>query len=87
MHLQESGEMYLETIYVLSKNGVVRSLDVACPGFAVDCLETLEEIAMQNADAFRAAGGETFRYIPCLNDDASHAAALAGIAGDAEPLA
>ena len=76
----------LQTIEQLAREGV-RSLDVACPGFAVDCLETLEEIAMQNADAFRAAGGETFRYIPCLNDDASHAAALAGIAGDAEPLA
>ena len=76
----------LQTIEQLAREGV-RSLDVACPGFAVDCLETLEEIAMQNADAFRAAGGEAFRYIPCLNDDASHAAALAGIAGDAEPLA
>ena len=59
-----------------------RTLDVACPGFAVDCLETLEEIAMQNADAFRAAGGGEFRYIPCLNDGAAHAEALAAIAGD-----
>ncbi|MEO8999709.1 MAG: ferrochelatase [Rhodanobacter sp.] len=46
----------------------VRKLDVVCPGFAVDCLETLEEIAMQNRDFFIVAGGETLRYIPALND-------------------
>ncbi|WEN15942.1 ferrochelatase [Rhodanobacter sp. AS-Z3] len=46
----------------------VRKLDVACPGFAVDCLETLEEIAMQNRDFFVGAGGESLRYIPALND-------------------
>ena len=45
----------------------MRSLDVICPGFAVDCLETLEEIAMQNADIFREAGGSELRYIPALN--------------------
>ena len=45
-------------------------LDVACPGFAVDCLETLEEIAMQNGDFFTVAGGEALRYIPALNDSA-----------------
>ena len=48
--------------------GGVKKLDVACPGFAVDCLETLEEIAMQNRVFFIAAGGETLRYIPALND-------------------
>ena len=58
----------------------VRRVDVVCPGFAVDCLETLEEIAMQNADLFRAAGGETLRYIPCLNDAPAHADALAALA-------
>ena len=69
----------------LGREGV-RSLDVACPGFAVDCLETLEEIAMLNADTFRVAGGGAFRYIPCLNDAAPHAEALAALArrgGDA----
>ncbi|AXA85093.1 ferrochelatase [Lysobacter oculi] len=71
----------LTTVEQLGREGV-RTLDVACPGFAVDCLETLEEIAMQNADAFRAAGGGEFRYIPCLNDGAAHAEALAAIAGD-----
>ena len=38
------------------------------PGFSADCLETLEEIAMENADVFRQAGGEKFAAIPCLND-------------------
>ena len=76
----------LQTVEELAREGV-RRLDVICPGFAVDCLETLEEIAMQNADAFRAAGGDEFRYIPCLNDDAAHAAALAGIAFDAKGAA
>jgi len=55
----------------------VRSVDVLCPGFAADCLETLEEIAMQNRDLFLGAGGETFRYIPALNDRADHIEALA----------
>jgi ferrochelatase len=54
----------------------VRRVDVVCPGFAADCLETLEEIAMLNADLFRAGGGEALRYIPCLNAAPAHAAAL-----------
>jgi ferrochelatase len=54
----------------------VRKLDVICPGFVVDCLETLEEIAMQNRDFFLAAGGEDLRYIPALNTDAAHVKAL-----------
>jgi len=58
----------------------VRSVDVVCPGFDVDCLETLEEIAIQNADAFRAAGGETLRYIRCLNGSLMHADVLAKLA-------
>lgn len=69
----------LQTLEALARDGV-RTVDVACPGFAVDCLETLEEIALQNADAFRAAGGQTLRYIPCLNDAPAHADALAAIA-------
>ena len=67
----------------LARDGV-RKVDVACPGFAVDCLETLEEIAMQDAGLFRAAGGEALRYIPCLNAGDAHADALAALArGDA----
>jgi ferrochelatase len=65
----------IETVAVLAKRGV-RRLDVMCPGFAADCLETLEEIGMENRDAFLAAGGEHYRYIPALNARADHVAAL-----------
>jgi ferrochelatase len=57
----------------------VREVDVVCPGFACDCLETLEEIAIQNAGLFREAGGATLRYIPCLNASPAHADALASL--------
>lgn len=66
------------TVRQLAADGV-RKLDVACPGFAVDCLETLEEIAMQNRDFFTAAGGETLRYIPALNDSAEQVDSLAAL--------
>jgi ferrochelatase len=59
----------------LAADGVQR-LDVACPGFAVDCLETLEEIAMQNRDFFVAAGGRELRYIPALNDSPGQVSAM-----------
>ena len=65
----------VETLETLPKEGVT-SLDVICPGFSVDCLETLEEIAMQNQDIFLKAGGERYRYIPALNDNDAHIAAL-----------
>ncbi|MDY6942568.1 MAG: ferrochelatase [Pseudomonadota bacterium] len=64
-----------ETVRHLAGSGL-RQLDVVCPGFAADCLETLEEIAEQNADFFREAGGEDLRYIPALNDRSDHIAAL-----------
>ena len=51
-------------------------IDVVCPGFAADCLETLEEIAMQNAELFRASGGGDLRYIPSLNAREDHVAFL-----------
>jgi len=57
----------------------VRAVDLVCPGFAVDCLETLEEIAIANREAFLAAGGEHYRYIPALNDSPAHARLLAGL--------
>ncbi len=66
------------TLKTLGEAGV-RTLDVVCPGFAVDCLETLEEIALQNAEIFREHGGEALRYIPCLNDAPAHARALANL--------
>jgi len=55
----------------LAQNGV-RSIQVICPGFSADCLETLEEIAMVNRDLFIEAGGNDYRYIPCLNDSKDH---------------
>jgi ferrochelatase len=67
-----------DTIDALAARGV-RTLDVLCPGFAVDCLETLEEIAMLLAQRFERAGGR-LRYIPCLNAAPAHAAALAALA-------
>ncbi len=56
-----------KTVEALAKSGV-KSLAIVTPGFAADCLETLEEIAMENAAIFKAAGGENFAAIPCLND-------------------
>ena len=64
-----------QTLCELAKQGK-RTVDVFCPGFAVDCLETLEEIAMQGEDAFRQAGGLQLRYIPALNDNRSHIACM-----------
>lgn len=49
-----------------------RQLTVVCPGFAVDCLETLEEIDIRNRAAFFVRGGEEFDYVPCLNSSESH---------------
>jgi ferrochelatase len=62
--------------------GGVRRIHVVCPGFAVDCLETLEEIAMQNRESFIEAGGESLDYIPALNDSDEHVAALKAILQD-----
>ena len=56
-----------KTVEALAKSGV-KNLAIITPGFAADCLETLEEIAMENAAIFKAAGGENFAAIPCLND-------------------
>jgi protoporphyrin/coproporphyrin ferrochelatase len=67
------------TLEALGRGGVGR-VDVICPGFTSDCLETLEEIAIEVRHAFLAAGGKEFRYIPCLNDDPGWIAALGAIA-------
>lgn len=56
-----------------------KTIDVVTPAFAADCLETLEEIAVQSAEAFRNNGGERLRLIPCLNDDDAHIAMLADL--------
>jgi protoporphyrin/coproporphyrin ferrochelatase len=58
-----------ETVERLAKEGV-KSIAVFNPGFAADCLETLQEIAMEVAETFHDAGGENFFHIPCLNDSA-----------------
>jgi ferrochelatase len=56
-----------KTIASLARSGM-RKIAVVTPGFAADCLETLEEIAQENAEIFRHNGGEEFSFIPCLND-------------------
>jgi ferrochelatase len=58
------------------------SVDVVCPGFAADCLETLEEIAIQNRGFFESAGGRDYRYIPALNDAPEHIALLEQLVRD-----
>jgi ferrochelatase len=55
----------------------IRAVTVICPGFAADCLETLEEIALTGREIFLLAGGERFDYVPALNGRAAHAGALA----------
>ncbi len=67
-----------DTLDALAARGV-RRVDVTCPGFAADCLETLEEIAMMLAEGFAARGGE-LRAIPCLNASPGHADAIAALA-------
>ena len=65
----------VDTLQVLPTQGI-KAIDIVCPGFAVDCLETLEEIAMENKAIFIEAGGTDYRYIPCLNDSKAHVDAL-----------
>ena len=67
-----------EMVAQLGEQGIGR-LDVVCPGFSADCLETLEEIAMQNAELFLESGGESLRYIPALNDRDDHISFLADL--------
>ena len=56
----------IDTVTRLAKAGV-RSLAIVAPGFSADCLETLEELDMENRQAFLSHGGQRFAYIPCLN--------------------
>jgi len=60
-----------ETLAELPKTGVC-SVQMICPGFSADCLETLEEVAMENREVFLSAGGERYEYIACLNDRPDH---------------
>lgn len=66
------------TLQSLAAAGVKR-VDVMCPGFVADCLETLEEVAQEVRHAFLAAGGQTFHYVPCLNTDPAWIDALSGL--------
>jgi len=73
-------EPYTEpTLEKLAAEGLKR-VDVMCPGFTADCLETLEEIAQEARDAFLAAGGERFDYVPCLNAEPAWIEAMATLA-------
>ena len=67
-----------QTLVEMAKAGVGR-VDVFCPGFTSDCLETLEEINQEARASFMAAGGKTFGYIPCLNDQHEWIAALSAL--------
>jgi ferrochelatase len=69
-----------EALAALAQRGV-DSVQVVCPGFAADCLETLEEIGMENRDIFLAAGGKEYGYIAALNARPDHVAALRGLIG------
>ncbi|MEO7151047.1 MAG: ferrochelatase [Burkholderiaceae bacterium] len=71
---------YTEPTLVALARGGLRRVDVMCPGFPADCLETLEEIDMEARQAFLGAGGAEFQYIACLNDQHQGIAALADLA-------
>jgi ferrochelatase len=57
----------------------IKSVQVVCPGFSADCLETIEEIGIENRDYFLEAGGESYQYIPALNADSQHISALESV--------
>lgn len=70
---------YTSTLLAKWARSGVRHVQVLCPGFAVDCLETLEEMQILNREGFIHAGGHDFSYIPALNDQPAHVDALLGI--------
>jgi ferrochelatase len=71
----------VEVLEALPKEGV-KNVDLVCPGFAVDCLETLEEIAMENKHVFQSAGGGDYRYIPALNDSDANVNVMLAVLGE-----
>jgi len=73
-------EPYTEPTLIQLAGQGVKSVDLICPGFTSDCIETLEEIDMEARAAFLKAGGERFAYIPCLNDREAWIRALGGVA-------
>jgi ferrochelatase len=74
---QEWLQPYTDKTLVAWGEAGVKSVDTICPGFAADCLETLEEMAQENRDIFLETGGQTYQYIPALNDSPAHATLLA----------
>ena len=70
-----------QTLKSLPAQGI-KSVDIICPGFSADCLETLEEIECENKQYFMQAGGDAYSYIPCLNDSDAHAQLMAEIVTD-----
>ncbi|MCP4236513.1 MAG: ferrochelatase, partial [Aestuariibacter sp.] len=64
----------------LASSGV-KAVDVICPGFAADCLETLDEIKIEYRKLFMQQGGESFNYIAALNDNAEHIEMMRAIVG------
>ena len=75
----------IDVLQHLPQQGVSQ-IDVICPGFAADCLETLEEIALENRQIFIAAGGKVYRYIPALNDNDKHIDTLFSLLEDSHKL-
>ena len=67
-----------ETLQGLPAKGI-NSVQMICPGFSADCLETIEEIGVENRDYFLEAGGKRYEYIPCLNSEPGHIDALTAI--------
>ena len=67
-----------KTVIALAESGV-KNLAIVTPGFTADCLETLEEIAGENAEIFHHAGGKNFAAIPCLNDSEAGMAVIAHV--------
>lgn len=67
-----------KTLMALPSEGIT-GVDIVCPGFSVDCLETLEEIEQENKEYFIEAGGQEYSYIPCLNDSDRQAALMSNI--------
>ena len=72
-------EPYTEATLAACAREGLRTIDVVCPGFSADCLETLEEIEQRYAQTFTAAGGASLRYIPALNERDNHITALSDI--------
>lgn len=67
-----------KTLTYLAQTGI-KKLDIICPGFVADCLETLEEIAIEGKAIFESSGGSVYHYIPCLNTNQDWISALATI--------